>query len=216
MNVPGLNRLLSRIDTSRQPGRRLIVAVAGAPGSGKSTISDGIRDHLTARGIATEILPMDGFHLDDAVLGPRGLLPRKGAPETYDVAGFAHLLARLRTNAEAQIAVPVFDRSLELSRNAARLIPQSVEVLVAEGNYLLLDLPGWRDLAPAFDLTVALDVPADVLSARLYDRWRGYGIPEDLIAAKVEANDLPNGLTVIRHSRAADLTLTLTDLAGEA
>lgn len=216
MAFPGLPRLLSRIRPLRQPGRRLTVAIVGAPGSGKSTIADAIREALVQQGITAEILPMDGFHHDNAILAARGLRARKGAPETFDVAGFAHLLDRLRRNDEAEIAVPVFDRRLDLSRSCARLIAQEVEVLLVEGNYLLLDLPGWRDLAAAFDLTVLLDVPEEMLRQRLYDRWRGHDIPEADIPAKVEANDLPNGVTVITRSRKADVTLSPDELVIDA
>lgn len=212
MDFPGLSRLLSRIEPLRQPGRRLVVAVAGAPGAGKSTMADAIRDALIARGISAESLGMDGFHYDDAILNARGWRPRKGAPHTFDISGFAHLLGRLRANAEPEIAMPVFDRNLEISRNCARMIPQQTEVLVVEGNYLLLDQPGWRDLAPLFDLTVSLDIPAEVLRERLLDRWRGLGMAEEDLPAKIEGNDMPNAMTVINESRPADLVLSLDEL----
>lgn len=216
MDFPGLPRLLSRIEPLRQPGQRLLIAVAGAPGSGKSTMADAIRDALIARGIGAEALGMDGFHLDDAILIARGWRPRKGAPHTYDIAGFAHLLSRLRANEEPEITIPIFDRDLELSRNCARIIPQTTELLVVEGNYLLLDQPGWRDLAPLFDLTVSLDIPAEVLRERLLARWRHHGMAEADLPAKIEGNDMPNAMTVITESRPADLVLSLDELAMEA
>lgn len=213
MGFAGQDRLISRIASLRQPGKRLVVAVIGAPGSGKSTIAEVIRDALIGQGVNTEVLAMDGFHYDDAILNLRGQRARKGAPETFDVDGFAALLDRLRANTQPEIAVPVFDRDMELSRNCARLIPRNVEVLVAEGNYLLLDLPGWRDLAPSFDLTVSLDIPVEVLRERLYARWRYHGLSDADIPSKVEGNDIPNGLTVINRSRSADIVLSLADLS---
>lgn len=216
MDFPGLPRLLAGIEPLRQPGKRLILAVAGAPGSGKSTIADAIRDALIARDIRAEALGMDGFHYDDAILNARGWRPRKGAPHTFDVAGFAHLLTRLRDNTEPDIAMPIFDRNLELSRNCARLIPQDIEVLVVEGNYLLLDQPGWRDLAPLYDLTVSLDIPAEVLRERLLARWRHHGMAEEKLPAKIEGNDMPNAMTVINESRPADLVLGLDELTMTA
>ncbi len=199
--------LLDRLLALRGGGRRL-VAVAGAPGSGKSTLADALDAALRDAGAASAVLPMDGFHLDDGLLVPMGLRPRKGAPDTFDVAGLAHLLDRLRANDEPQICVPVFDRGLEISRNAARMIPASVELLIVEGNYLLLDAPGWRDLRARFDLTVMLHVPETELRARLWKRWRDHGIPEADIPARVDGNDLRNGLTVLNHSLPADLTIT--------
>lgn len=106
-----LQSLIAEIGSARR-----LVAIAGAPGSGKSTLTDSLVAHLNAPrpGIAA-VLPMDGYHFDDRVLVPRGLLPRKGSPETFDVAGFRHMLKRLSEDDEEEVAVPVFDR-----RHAAR------------------------------------------------------------------------------------------------
>jgi pantothenate kinase len=117
----------------------VICAIAGAPGSGKSTLAEALVARLNAReaGCAA-LLPMDGFHYDDLHLVPAGLRPRKGAPETFDVGGLRHTLLRLRARDEEAVAVPVFDRDIEIARAGARLIPRSVRIVVAEGNYLLL------------------------------------------------------------------------------
>ena len=143
------------------PGRR-VIALAGAPGSGKSTWAE----RLAARLGSACVLSMDGFHYDDLVLTPRGLRPRKGAPETFDVAGLRHMLERLRRNEEAEIAVPVFDRGLEVARAGARLIGREVRFVVAEGNYLLLRESPWASLHALYDLTVMLEVPEPVLRER--------------------------------------------------
>ncbi|MEO8014814.1 MAG: nucleoside/nucleotide kinase family protein, partial [Polaromonas sp.] len=96
---------------------RFLCALAGPPGAGKSTLAAAV---VKALGPGARAVPMDGFHYDDAVLDTLGLRARKGAPETFDVAGFAHLLHRLR--AEASVAIPVFDRSLEISRAGAEIV----------------------------------------------------------------------------------------------
>ncbi len=150
---------------------------------------------------------MDGFHYDDEVLIPRGDRPRKGAPHTFDVGGFAALLARLRANAEDEIAVPRFDRDLEIARGAARIVPQSVRLIVAEGNYLLLDRAPWNVLAHQYDKTVFLDIPEVELERRLRARWESYRMDEAGIRAKLEQNDLPNARLVIAESREADWTV---------
>jgi pantothenate kinase len=150
---------------------------------------------------------MDGYHYDDGVLIARGLRPRKGAPETFDVAGFRHMLVRLKANADAEIAVPVFDRSLEIARAGARLIPRDIDVLIVEGNYVLLDQPPWSSLAPLFDVTVNIRVSEAVLRQRLHARWESHGVPADEIPAKVEANDLPNGVLVLARSLKSDFVL---------
>lgn len=190
------------------PGGRVICAVAGAPGSGKSTLAEALVARLNAReaGCAA-LLPMDGFHYDDLHLVPAGLRPRKGAPETFDVGGLRHMLMRLRSRDEEAVAVPVFDRDLEIARAGARLIPRSVRIIVAEGNYLLLDQAPWDGLHALYDVTVAIDVPERVLAARLTARWRRYGVAPEEIAAKVEGNDLPNGRRVREASVAPQFVL---------
>jgi pantothenate kinase len=155
------------------------------------------------------VLPMDGYHFDDRVLVPRGLRPRKGAPDTFDVAGFYHMLQRLKHNAESEIAVPVFDRDLEIARAGARLIPRSVRHLIVEGNYLLLDRPGWSSLRELFDTTIMIAVPEAVLRQRLVERWQSYQLPPDEIAAKVESNDLPNGRLIVSASAPAEFVVSL-------
>ena len=189
-----------------QGDRRRIVAIAGAPGSGKSTFAEALQAALAPR-LATAILPMDGFHYDDLLLVPRGDRPRKGAPHTFDVDGLAAVLTRLARDDGRAVAVPVFDRAIEIARAGARIIGPEVRLILAEGNYLLLDDPAWRPLAEAFDLTVFLSVPEPVLEARLRDRWAGYGLSAEEIAAKVESNDLPNARLVARQSRPADITI---------
>ncbi|MAQ84684.1 MAG: hypothetical protein CMH12_20645 [Maritimibacter sp.] len=182
---------------------RTLTAIAGPPGAGKSTVADRLAEMLNAdQPDSAAVFPMDGFHYDDMILNARGWRPRKGAPHTFDVAGFAHMLARLRANAEPEIAVPVFDRAIETSRNAARIIPQSVRHIVVEGNYLLLQDPPWDALASQFDTTVFLDVPYDTLKARLTDRWKALA-PDDF-ETKMEGNDLPNARLVLDRSRDAD------------
>lgn len=121
---------------------RLLIALAGPPGAGKSTCAEQLAVLLNSEGAPmAAVFPMDGYHFDDRVLDARGLRAHKGAPETFDVAGLRHMLERLRLNEEGEIAVPVFDRTLEIARAGARLISREVKVLIVEGNYLLLNTP---------------------------------------------------------------------------
>lgn len=184
---------------------RHVTAVAGAPASGKSTLAEALADALNANepGRAA-VFPMDGFHYDDLILNARGWRARKGAPHTFDVSGFRHMLLRLRSGTE-DVAVPVFDRSIETARNAARIIPASVRHLIVEGNYLLLDAPGWHDLGACFDTTVFLEVPVPVLAERLADRWRN--MPPEEAQAKISQNDLPNAELVAGQSLPADFVV---------
>ena len=187
---------------------RSVVAVVGAPGSGKSTLAERLASRINeASPGSAAVLPMDGYHFDDRVLMSRGLRARKGAPETFDVGGLLHMLGRLKRNEEEEIAVPVFDRALEIARAGASLIPRSVSRVIVEGNYLLLDRPPWRGLRPFFDITVAIVVPEDVLRQRLVERWQGYGLSPKEVEAKLELNDLPNGRFVASNSVPADFIL---------
>lgn len=184
---------------------RSITAIAGAPGSGKTTLADQLVERLNAgEAESAAVLPMDGYHYDDWLLVPRGWRPRKGAPHTFDVAGFAHMLGRLRENRESEVAVPVFDRDLEIARAGARMIPAAVRHLVVEGNYLLLSTAPWSSLAGLFDTTVMIDVAEDVLRERLLARWARYGYAPAEALAKAEDNDLPNGRQVMTESIAAE------------
>jgi pantothenate kinase len=191
--------LLARLSA---PGTaRQIIAIAGAPGSGKSTLADLLCSRLNAATPnSAALFPMDGFHFDDAVLHARGRRPWKGAPDTFDVGGLRATLARLKSRDEPDVAVPVFDRSLEISRGSAALIPQVVRTIVCEGNYLLLDRAPWTTLHPYWDLTVLVDVPEDELRRRLTARWQHYNLTPDEIAHKLDGNDLPNGRMVIAES----------------
>lgn len=190
----------------RKQSARLIVAIVGAPGSGKSTLSEQIRDLLvTAHGVTAEVVPMDGFHYDNAILDQLGLRPRKGAPQTFDVDGLDSLLGRLGATPASDVAVPVFDRENDLARASARVVSKDVKILLVEGNYLLLDQEPWDKLRGHFDLTVKIQCPRDVLEQRLMQRWLDLGMPESTARAKVEGNDLLNADTIEAHSQTADI-----------
>jgi len=185
---------------SRAGTGRFLTALAGPPGAGKSTLAAAV---VAALGPGAKAVPMDGFHYDDAVLTARGMRDRKGAPETFDVHGFLHLLGRLRT--EDEVAIPLFDRDLEISRAGADIVTATDRLLVVEGNWLLLDQAPWT--GAGYDLTVWIDVPEAELDRRLMARWAHHGKTPEAARAWIDSNDMPNIRRVTQGSRAADVVL---------
>lgn len=194
--------LAKTIRAEAQGKGRFLAALAGPPGAGKSTLA---AELVAALGKGAKAVPMDGFHYDDAVLIARNARDRKGAPDTFDVQGFRHLLTRLRV--EEEVAIPLFDRDLEISRAGADIVGPDDRILIVEGNYLLLNEAPWPELAPLFDLTIWIDVPETELDRRLVDRWAHYGKTPAEARAWIDGNDMPNIRRVSQGSRPADLVI---------
>lgn len=196
--------IVDRIPVERSTSHRFVIALAGPPGAGKSTVAAALIDALGGR---AGLLAMDGFHLDNEILDARGHRPRKGSPHTFDVASYSTTLRALRDEPGLEMAVPVYDRALELSRNCASLVLDTHEILVTEGNYLLLDEQPWSDLRGLFDLTVWIDAPLDVLEQRIVDRWESAFLDATEIHRRTEENDLPNAKRAVSGSVSADLRI---------
>jgi pantothenate kinase len=185
---------------------RFLVAIAGPPGAGKSSLASNLGEALVSSGESAAVVPMDGFHLDNAILKSRGLLPRKGAPETFDFAGFEALLARIARR-EPDVAVPLFDRQLDLARAGAAIVSAETRFILVEGNYLLLDEAPWTRLAPLFDLSLFVDVPREELERRLIRRWLDHDHTAEQAKARALSNDIPNAERVLARRLPADLTI---------
>lgn len=183
---------------------RFIVALAGPPAAGKSFLSEWLCRELNDRapGIAT-VMPMDGYHFDNAILVPQQLLPLKGAPQTFDTFGLLRDLQRIR-DAEGDVAVPVFDRPLDLARAGARLITLEHRIVIVEGNYLLLDRAPWVGLHKFFDMTLFLEVADEILEARLIQRWLDMGQDQQGALERTHYKDMLNARLVKETSVAAD------------
>lgn len=198
----------AQIDKLRGNVDRVLVGIAGAPASGKSTIAADVVNAIKLRdGVGSAALvPMDGYHLDNAELDLMGMRSVKGAPHTFDVAGFVSLVRAIRLQSDV-IRYPLFDRAQDKTVLDAGRLDVATQVVVIEGNYLLLQQDGWQDLRSLFDLTVMLSVPMVELRARLIDRWLTYGLSRAAATDRAELNDIPNAQTVMGNSAAAHLTL---------
>jgi pantothenate kinase len=153
-------------------GARRILGITGAPGVGKTTYA---LAQVAASGIPAAYVPMDGFHLADVSLTALGRLDRKGAPDTFDAWGYAALLRRLRDERDHDVYAPGFERDLEQPIAGALAVPPEADLVVTEGNYLLLDQPEWRAVRKQLDEVVHLVTDDDVRRRRLVARHVEFG-----------------------------------------
>lgn len=183
-------------------GQRVIIALAGAPGAGKSTLAAQVVQALGDRAV---LVPMDGFHYSQRILEQWGRADRKGAPDTFDADGLAVLLARLREQEERPVLAPVFAREIEEPIAAGIMIGPGHDVVVVEGNYLLLDTPPWDGLAGLFDETWFLSVDPDLRRRRLVERHMRFGRTRAGAEDWVALVDEPNARLVEGTAQRADL-----------
>jgi pantothenate kinase len=180
----------ARIDALLADGRRKLLGLVGAPGSGKSTLALALQQALPGR---AQVVPMDGFHLANAELRRLGRADRKGAPDTFDAAGYVALLRRLREQREDEIVyVPEFRREIEEPvAGAIALLPQT-QLLIAEGNYLLLQEGAWAELGPLLDEVWYVEVDDSLRMERLVRRHQQFGRSREAALAWVAGTDEPN------------------------
>ncbi|MFW8634919.1 nucleoside/nucleotide kinase family protein [Cribrihabitans pelagius] len=198
-----IGALAAAITAAAPAGRRRLVAVSGAPGSGKSTLAQAAADALSQQGHRTAVVPMDGFHLDNEILSKRGLLARKGAPETFDLGGLARLLPALTQ--EEEVFYPVFDRPRDIAIAGAGRVGPEHNIVLVEGNYLLFDEAGWRNLAQNWDLAIRVKVDISELRRRLVTRWLSHGLDAQAATARAEGNDLANAARIESAELAAGI-----------
>ena len=197
--------ILENISSLKPKENRVLIAIAGPPGSGKSTVGELLTDLMNKNLMKTSLVPMDGFHMDNKTLEKSNLLERKGAPETFDIDGFLSLIKELRSKND--IKVPLFDRSADKVIKDAQTISREQDYLVIEGNYLLLDRKFWRDLSKYWDYKIFLTVEETILKSRLIERWLGENHTYTEAEARVMKNDLVNANLV--NSYKIDPTLEL-------
>ena len=167
------DRALARArELAEGPGPALL-GIAGAPGAGKSTLAD----RVVAAVPGAVLVGMDGFHLAHATLEALGRVERKGAPDTFDAAGYVALLRRIRGLGPGEDVVwaPRFHREIEDAVAGAVAVTAEATLVVTEGNYLLLTEPPWDQVAGLLDECWYLDVDDDVRRTRLQARHERFG-----------------------------------------
>lgn len=204
---PALDHLVERVLLLRTGivGRAALVGVVGEPGAGKSTLAASVVEGLRARGCAAVLVPMDGFHLANVALAARGLADRKGAIETFDGVGFAALLGRLRAEGPHTVWAPTYDRSIEESVAGAIGVPPGTDVVVTEGNYLLVDEEPWSELRQMLDEVWAVRTDPAARTERLLARHVQFGKSPEEARAWVAAVDEPNAARIRETLHRADL-----------
>ncbi|MFI2223171.1 nucleoside/nucleotide kinase family protein [Streptomyces fradiae] len=200
-----LDALTARARRLAVPGARRLLGLAGPPGAGKSTLAARLVEGLD--GLAV-LVPMDGFHLAGAELDRLGRAERKGAPDTFDAAGYRALLARLRA-AEPGVTVyaPAFDRALEEPVAGSVPVPPDVPLVVTEGNYLLHDDPAWAPVRPLLDEVWYVDTDDALRVRRLVDRHVRYGRDRAAAERWVRESDEANARLVAPGRARADLVV---------
>ncbi len=206
-----LTALASTIIEQARNSDRHIVAVAGPPASGKTTLAARLSKVISDRGETCAAVPMDGFHLDNPILKAKGLFERKGAPETFDAHGFINLVSRIRENKEP-VYIPVFDRKQDLAIAGSALVDASCKFIVVEGNYLLLNSEPWNELAQFWDTTIFVNPGLSILEERLLDRWLQHGLDFSDAIDRARDNDIPNAKYVLENSvtKPTDIVLDST------
>ncbi|MFE2579238.1 nucleoside/nucleotide kinase family protein [Streptomyces sp. NPDC059378] len=207
---PASADLLRRATALVRPGRRAILGIAGSPGAGKSTLAAWLVRELNGDGPAwVAQVPMDGFHLADAELDRLGRRDRKGAPDTFDAAGYAALLRRLREEPEGDdpVYAPGFERVLEQPLAGAVPVPSTARLVVTEGNYLLLGTGAWARVRPQLDEVWFCEVDEQERIRRLVARHEEFGKGHEEAVAWVLGTDQRNADLVAGTRERADLVV---------
>lgn len=186
-----------------------MVAIAGPPASGKSTIAEELSILINQQSGShiSDVIPMDGFHLDNESLDQLNLRHRKGAENTFDSNAFVKMVKSLHDAKEA-VSIPLFDRKSDATVPDAKLISTQQKILIIEGNYLLLDSEPWTQAHQMYDFKILLKPDIEIIKDRLIDRWLENGYDLEGAQKRALSNDIPNAEFVLKHSVKEDLIIT--------
>ena len=199
----------ARLEGLLADGRRKLLGLVGAPGSGKSTVAQALLDALPGR---AQVVPMDGFHLANAELRRLGRAGRKGAPDTFDSAGYVALLRRLRTQPAGEtVYAPEFRREIEEPVAGAIGVRPDTALVITEGNYLLLEEGPWAGVAPLLDEVWYVEVDDGLRIERLLRRHQQFGRSLEAAQAWVAQTDEPNARRIAATRTRAHHILRLAD-----
>ena len=201
-----LAAVLGRAHALADAPERRVLGIAGAPGSGKSTLAESVAAEV---GPDAVVVPMDGFHLTDEELVRLGRRQRKGAPDTFDVAGYVSLLRRLREETDHTVYAPDFDRHREISLAGAIAVRPEHRLVITEGNYLLLDTPGWGQVRPLLDEVWFVQGDEAARVDRLVRRHVVHGKAPQVAERWVATSDQPNAELVAGTRALADVVVRL-------
>jgi pantothenate kinase len=179
-------------------GRRRMLGITGAPAAGKSTLAATLAQALAPDAV---LVPMDGFHLAASELHRLGRHERKGAPDTFDAAGYVALLHRLRANAEDVVYAPEFRREIEEPIAGAIAVPREVPLVITEGNYLLL----WPQARTLLDEVWFVEVDEHARLERLIARHMAYGRTRTEAEGRAYGSDQHNAELIAASRDGADL-----------
>lgn len=204
---PSIEQLVDRARQLAHPGRRHLLGIAGPPGAGKSTLAEQLVARLAGSAV---LVPMDGFHLAQAELRRLGRTQRKGAPDTFDAAGYAALLARMRAPERGTtVYAPAFDRELEEPVAGSIPVPPDVPLVVTEGNYLLYDEGPWAQVRALLDEAWYLHLDDRFRVPRLIDRHVRFGKEPAYAERWVRDSDEANARLVAHGRYRAHLTVRM-------